>query len=141
LADGYGVFKADKWVHCGNFKNSSFQEGRKVSVHKEDAVLVLIDQKCLADGSVLKKIERFSKQGLVRIFSKNGQEVTAIIPRLIKKNHAQNWLSMQPNPLRYSNTFGSTFGELIEKNKPSYGREIRVELHGRAILIDDDGFI
>ncbi len=33
LPDGYGVFKADGWVHCGEVKNSKFLEGRRVSVN------------------------------------------------------------------------------------------------------------
>jgi len=30
--DGYGVFKADNWVHCGKLEHNNFADGRKVSV-------------------------------------------------------------------------------------------------------------
>jgi hypothetical protein len=55
-----------------------------------------------------------------------------MIPRLNRGNHAQNWLSMQPNPLSwYSNYSEIEFGEVNEKNR----------LHGRGIGIWNDGFI
>ena len=53
LPDGYGVFVAGEWVHCGEVKNGVYQEGRKVSVNKAELKLKLTNQKCLSDGSVL----------------------------------------------------------------------------------------
>ena len=61
IPDGCGVFKTSDWVHCGQVKNGVYQHGRKVSVNKSENLLTLTDQKCLADGTILKKIERFSK--------------------------------------------------------------------------------
>jgi hypothetical protein len=66
LPDGYGVFKVVDWVHCGQVKDGKFVEGRKVSVNKAERLLKLSNMKCLVDGSVLVKIELFSKQGLER---------------------------------------------------------------------------
>ncbi len=60
LPDGYGVFKAGDWVHCGNVRDGVFQEGRRVSANKVDRLLKLNNQKYLVDGSVLNKVERFS---------------------------------------------------------------------------------
>ncbi len=56
LPDGYGVFKAGGWIICGQFKDGTFHDGRKVSLDFEELVLKLSDQKCLADGSVIEKI-------------------------------------------------------------------------------------
>ena len=53
LPDGYGVFVAGAWVHCGQVKNGVYQDGRKVSVNKNERLLKLTNQKCLSDGSVL----------------------------------------------------------------------------------------
>ena len=39
LPDGYGVFKAGDWVHCGKVEHGVFQEGRMVSVNKKEEVL------------------------------------------------------------------------------------------------------
>ncbi len=88
LPDGYGVFKAGEWVHCGQVKvrrpanehannltsisdffksivkevkDCVFQEGKKVSVNRAAELLKLTHKKCLADGSVLNDIELFSK--------------------------------------------------------------------------------
>jgi hypothetical protein len=72
LPDGFGVFKAGDWVHFGKVKNGVFQEGRMVSVSTSETVLQLTNQKCLSDKSVLKKIERFSKQGVARDFFVDG---------------------------------------------------------------------
>jgi hypothetical protein len=51
-------------VHCGKVVDGIFQEGRMVSFNKKEEVLKLTNKKCLSDESVLKKIERFSKQGV-----------------------------------------------------------------------------
>jgi hypothetical protein len=66
LPDGYGVFKVVDWVHCGQFKDGKFHEGRKVSVNIRERLLKLTNQKCLADGSVIEKIELYSEQGVER---------------------------------------------------------------------------
>ncbi len=66
LPDGYGVFIAGDWVHCGEFKDGKFHEGRRVSVNKGERLLKLTNKKSLADGSVLEKVELFSKRGVER---------------------------------------------------------------------------
>ena len=53
LPDGSGVFVAGDWVHCGKFKNGVYEEGRRVSVNKVERLVKLINQKFLADGSVI----------------------------------------------------------------------------------------
>ncbi len=68
-----------------------------MSVNKGATLLVLINQKNVADDSVLKKIERFSKQGVKREFYHDGQNIASIIPRLNRTNDVRNWLSMQPD--------------------------------------------
>jgi hypothetical protein len=72
LPDGYGIFKTGYWVHCGQIQNRVYNEGRKVSVNEAEKVLKLYNQKSQADGSVLRKIERFSLQGVERKFLKDG---------------------------------------------------------------------
>ncbi len=47
-------------------KDCVFQEGRKVSVNLVARILKLTDKRSLEDGSVLEKIENFSKQGVER---------------------------------------------------------------------------
>ena len=101
LPDGYGVLKAGNWVHCGKVKDGKFLEGRKLSVNKVDRLLELSNQKWLADGSVLVKLEIFSEQGLERVILKDGLMIGTLIPRLNQVKDAQNWLSMQPIPSRY----------------------------------------
>ncbi len=58
---------------------------------------------------------------------KDRQKIGTIIPRLNRENDAQNWLSMQPNPLRwYSYEDGREgFGEVNENNK-LLGRGIEI---------------
>ncbi len=102
LPDGLGVFKAGNWVHCGKVKHGVFQEGRIVSVNKAEKVLKLTNKRCLSDESVLKKIETFSEQGVERDFFADSKTIAEIIPRLTRVKNAQNWLSMQPNPLRWN---------------------------------------
>ncbi len=94
---------------------------------------MLINQKRLADGSVLKKIERFSKQGVERYFCKDDEKIVEVNSRLNRDNNAQNWLSMRPDTSNYFKDFstGTYFGELNENNKP----------HGRGICIWNDGRI
>ncbi len=53
LPDGTGVFLAGDWVHCGEVKKGVYQDGRKVSANRVTKILMLINQKSLADGSVL----------------------------------------------------------------------------------------
>ncbi len=62
-----------------------------------------------------------------RYFFADGKKNAKIIPRLTRVKDAQNWLSMQPNPLRwYENVlYNPGFGEVNEDNK----------LHGRGIHI------
>ncbi len=89
-------------------------------------LLKLTSKKCLSDESVLKKIERFSKQGVERDFFVDGKKIAKIIPRLTVVKDPQYWLSMEPNPLRwYSDNYGDRFGELNGNN----------DLHGRGIRI------
>ncbi len=101
LPDGYGVFKVADWVHCGQFKDGKFHEGRRVSINKGERLFKLTNQKCFADGSFIENIELFSEQGMERFILKGGQKIVEIIPRLTVVKDAQNWLSMRPNPLRW----------------------------------------
>ena len=95
-----------------------------VSLNKKEKVLKLTNKKCLSDKSVLKKVEQFSKQGFETDFFVDGQMVK-INHRLTGVKDAQNWLSMQPNPLRwYSDNEKDRFGEQNENY-----------LHGRGIAI------
>ncbi len=83
LPDGFGVFvTSDEWIHCSKVKDDLFQEGRMVSVSKVEKILMTTNQKFLADGSVLKKIQRFSSLGEESLFLKDGEQIAAIIPRL-----------------------------------------------------------
>ncbi len=77
---------------------------------------MLNNQKFLSDESVLKKIEQFSLQGVESNFLKDNEKIATIIPRLNRRNDTQNWLSMQPNPLRYCGMFDGHFGEVNEYN-------------------------
>ncbi len=92
LPDGYGVFKASNWMHCGKVVDGVFQAGRMVSFNSAERVLKLTNKKCLSDECVLKKIERFSKQGVERDFSINGKKIAKISPRLNQSKDHQNWL-------------------------------------------------
>ncbi len=100
-----------------------------VSVNMKEEVLKLTNQKCLSDEIVLKKIERFSKQGVERDFFIDGNKIAKIIPRLNQIKDAQKWLSMQPNPLRYIDGYRYGFGDVNEDN----------DLHGRGIQIWNGG--
>jgi hypothetical protein len=102
LPDGYGVFVTSEWVHCGQVKDGVYLEGRKVSVNNFAKLLELTNRKYLEDGSVLVKIERFSEQGVERDFFVDGKKIAKITARLTAVKDAQNWLSMQPNPLRWN---------------------------------------
>ncbi len=82
LPDGFGVFVSGDWVLCGEVKNGVYQDSRKLSVNRNELLLILINQKCLADGSNLKKIERFSKQGVERYFCKNDEKIAKVNSRL-----------------------------------------------------------
>ncbi len=96
-----------------------------VSLNRKEEVLKLTNKKCLSDESVIKKIEIFSKQGVETDFFVDGKKIAEITPRLTRVKNAQNWLSMQPNPLRwYLYHFADGIGE-VNGNK----------LHGRGILI------
>ncbi len=46
-----------------------------MSVNSVIKLLELTNQKCLADGSVLKKIERFSKHGVERAMYKDDEKL------------------------------------------------------------------
>jgi hypothetical protein len=92
---------SDGWIHCGQVKDGLLQEGRIVSVNKEAKILMLINEKFLIDGSILDKIEVFSPAGAQYEFLKDGQNMADISARLNRFKDAKNWLSMQPNPLRY----------------------------------------
>ncbi len=54
-----------------------------------------------------------------------------MITRLNQSKDAQNWLSMQPNPLRYCDKLRIGFGEVNEDNR----------LQGRGIEIYTNGLI
>ncbi len=102
-----------------------------VSVHSAGKVLKLTNKKyCLSDESVLKKIERFLRQGVERDFFINGKRIAKITPRLTGLKDAQKWLSMQPNPLRWHGyeMFSHLFGEVNENNR----------MNGRGIDIYND---
>ncbi len=88
------------WMHCGQVKDGKFLEGRKVSMNRSEALLKLSNQKWLADGSVLDKIELFSENVVDQYILKDGQRIGTLIPRLNLCKDPQNWLSMQPEPLR-----------------------------------------
>ena len=62
IPDGYGVFRTSDWVHCGQVKNGVYQQGRKVSVNRNETLLRLTNKKLRADGIILEKIELFSKE-------------------------------------------------------------------------------
>ena len=88
-----------------------------MSVNRCEKLLKLTNQKCLADGSVLKKIERFSEQGVERKISKDGQMIARIIPRLNTWKDPENWLSMQPSQQGIQNQNGKFFaGEFSQDN-------------------------
>jgi hypothetical protein len=76
-----------------------------VSVNKVAKTLKLINQKRLGDGNVFKKIDLFTPLGVGSQFLKDDQRMAEIqiVPRL---NRAMNWLSMKPNPMRYSDQEG-----------------------------------
>ncbi len=59
-------------MNCGKIQDGVFTEGKIVSVNWKEKELKLTNKKCLVDGSVLKKIERFSKQGVGRDFFVDG---------------------------------------------------------------------
>jgi hypothetical protein len=88
IPDGYGVFRAGDWVHCGQVKDGVYQQGKKVSANKNEKLLRLTNKKCLADGTVLEKIEQFSDKGVATDFYKNGKWVDTINPRLNLRNDA-----------------------------------------------------
>jgi hypothetical protein len=67
-----------------------------VSVDKVAKLLKLTNQKLLADGSVLEKIERYSLEGVETDFFKDGERMTQMIPRLNDWHNSQNWISMRP---------------------------------------------
>ena len=68
LPDGFGVFKTDYWVHCGKVRNEEFINGRMISVHAHEKVLKIVDIKFLVDGTVLDKVQRYSRYGVERSF-------------------------------------------------------------------------
>jgi hypothetical protein len=141
--EGYGVFKVVDWVHWGRVKDGKFIEGRKVSLNKAEQLLQLSNQKWLADGSGLIMTELFSKQGVQRAILKDGLMIGAPIPRLNQSKDAQNWLSMQPIPSRYSysDKYGDYFGEVNEDNLLP-GRGIRIR-NDNSIMIgyfEDGGY-
>ena len=93
---------------------------------------MLTNQKCLAGGSILKKIERFSNQGVERYFCTNDEEIAKVISRLNQDKNAENWLSMRPHNQSFGEDkdFSIDFGE-FEKDR----------LRGRGIRIHDGGCI
>ena len=108
---------SDGWINCSSVRDGLFQAGRAVSVNKDAKILKLTCKKLQIDGSVLEKIVILSNSGAEYNFLKNGQKIADIIARLNLCKDSQNWLSMQPNPLRYySKTFTTNFGEHNEDN-------------------------
>ena len=51
--EGFGVFVANGWAHCGEVRNGLYTEGRKVSASFEAKTAKLTASKWEADGSVL----------------------------------------------------------------------------------------
>jgi hypothetical protein len=49
--NGYGIFKADEWVHCGKVEHNHFTDGKKVSVNRKEAIFKLVNSKSKADGA------------------------------------------------------------------------------------------
>ncbi len=88
---------SDGWVHCGKVKDGLLQEGRIVSVNKKAEILRLTNN---------------SHSGAQYEFLKDGQNIADISGRLNLCKDPKNWLSMQPNPLRYSDEDGVGFGEV-----------------------------
>ncbi len=112
-------------MHCGEVKDGVFQDGRKVSANRVAKILTLTNQKRLADGSILKKIERFSKQGVEKYFCKNDEKVAKVNTRLNRDKNAVNWLTMRPHAQFFEQDGDTTeFGEFEEDR-----------LHGRCIRI------
>ncbi len=125
-----------------------------MSVNEDAKILKLTCKKLQIDGSVFSKIEIFSNSGAEYNFLQNGQKIADIIARLNLCKDSQNWLSMQPNPLRYYSDSGLTknFGEHKEDNEEN-GRGIRIfnngdicigyfengRLIGNLIAINSDG--
>ncbi len=126
LPDGFGVFvTSDGWIHCCKVKDGLFQEGRHVSANKYARILMLTNKKFLIDGSILFKIEVFSDSGARYDFLKDGKKSADFNARInLCKDH-KNWLSMQPNPLKYAERLEEGFGEVNYYNA----------LHGRGIRI------
>ncbi len=93
-----------------------------MSVNKKAKILKLTNKKFLINGSILDKIEVFSDSGAQYDFIKDGQNMAEINARLNLCKDPKNWLSMQPNPMRYD-LYEERFGEVSENN----------ELHGRGI--------
>ena len=83
------------------FRNDGvFCEDRKVcgttGRYENDPVCHLTNTKCLADGSVLKKIDKkYSKNRFNRSFYVDGDKVDKIIRRLNFSGESKNWLSMK----------------------------------------------
>ena len=67
-----------------------------MSVDAKARILILVNKKNLPDGSVLQKVERYSKQGLERSFIKDGFDLAGIIQRLNLWRSDENWLAMKP---------------------------------------------
>ncbi len=59
-----------------------------VSSNSSAIVLKLTNRTFSADGSVFKKIERFSTQGVEKDFFKDGHKIDKIIQRLNRSNDA-----------------------------------------------------
>ena len=56
LPEGNGVFKEEKWLHCGKVKDRAFLVGRKLSVSKELKSFEMTHSKWLGDGSLVQRI-------------------------------------------------------------------------------------
>ncbi len=121
-------------MHCGHVHDGNYKGGRKVSVNIAAEVLYLTNQRSLADGGVLKKIERFSMDEMESYFLKDGHKLTGVIPRLNTWQDPKNWLSMRPGPqsIRIED-WRISFREIDEDNK-LHGRCIEIKHNGHMVL-------
>ena len=91
----------------------------------------LVNTKFQSDGTKLQKIESFSPTGVNSGFYLDGVRVGDISERLNLTHDDQDWLSLRPSGVKYTEEWGEYFGEFNENNEP----------HGRGIYIFSDGDI
>jgi hypothetical protein len=88
IPDGYGVFVCGDWVLCGEVKNGIYQDGRQVSVNKKERQFLLFNQKTIADGSVLLKVEVLTAGEVWSGLFKDGIKISELTPSLNRDKHA-----------------------------------------------------